>query len=98
MNNRSCVGEVVNVGSNKNIYIRNLANKIKKLLNSKKIIRQKKNIMRPTNSEVDNLRSNNNKIKKLSKWKPKKSLAQGLKITIEWYRKNIKKYSNKYTV
>ena len=98
MNNRNCVGEVVNVGSNTNISILNLANKIKKLLNSKKIIRQKKNIMRPTNSEVDNLRSNNNKIKKLSKWKPKKSLAQGLKITIEWYRKNLKNYSNKYTV
>ena len=40
-------------------------------------------------AEIKNLRLNFNKIKREIKWEPLISLDQGLKRTINWYKKNI---------
>ena len=48
--------------------------------------------IRPEKSEVNRLLGSNEKIQKLTDWKPRYSLERGLGETIEWIRKNMKCY------
>ncbi len=86
------VGQVVNVGSDYEISIGHLANKIIE------IIRQDVNIicdeerLRPEKSEVNRLWADNTKIKKLTGWEPKYTLKEGLEETIHWIENNMKYY------
>ena len=82
------LGEIVNVGSNSNISIKDLEKKIMKILNVNYKIKIIEKRLRPQASEVINLKCNNNKIKKLTNWKNKTSLVLGLTKTINWYKKN----------
>ena len=96
-NSKKLFGEVTNVGSDKEISIKNLINKISKILNKKyKIIIDNERI-RPRLSEVTRLKCDNHKIKKYTKWKPKYNLDKGLRIFIDWLKKdeNLKKYKQK---
>lgn len=88
------IGEVVNIGSNYEISIENLFNKIRDLMNSDAKIVHDSNRDRPQNSEVMRLWCNNEKIKKLTGFVPQVGLDQGLKETIEWFLKkeNLEKY------
>ena len=54
--------------------------------------------MRPSLSEVNNLLCANRKIKKLTNWKPKVNIDEGLKKTIEWVKLNQSKYGDDYTL
>jgi dTDP-glucose 4,6-dehydratase len=71
------------------------------ILKIEKKIVTKKNRLRPTNSEVMDLLSNNNLAKKILKWKPKYKGRKGLKMalekTIKWYcsEENIKLFNSK---
>lgn len=86
------IGEVINVGSNFEISIGDLAKKIVKIINPNiKIVTDKKRI-RPKGSEVKRLWVDNSKAKKLLGWKPKVSLDDGLKITTDWISKNLDIY------
>lgn len=86
------VGEVINIGSGFEITIGDLAKKIINLLDKKiKIVSEKKRI-RPKNSEVGRLLSDNKKAKKLLNWAPKVSLERGLEKTIKWVRNNLEAY------
>jgi len=96
-NSRKLFGEVINVGSDKEIKIKNLISKVSKILNKKfKIIVDKKRI-RPRLSEVTRLKCDNRKIKKFTKWEPKYDLDNGLRIFIDWLKKdnNLKSYKTK---
>ena len=88
---KKAVGEVLNVGSNSNISINQLAKKIMKIMEVKYIIKNINLRKRPKNSEVDHLKCDNAKIKKFTKWKSKTKLDDGLKKTIDWYLKNLNK-------
>ena len=92
---------MVNVGSNFEVSVEEIIKKISKILNKKyKIILERKRI-RPVKSEVSRLRCNNTKIKKLTKWKPRYSFEQGLRILIKWLSKdhNLNKFKiNKYNI
>tara|TARA_B100000795_G_C22793083_1_gene437900 strand:- start:1699 stop:2664 length:966 start_codon:yes stop_codon:yes gene_type:complete len=94
-------GEVVNVGVNSEISIKNLIVKISKILKIKLISVVEKQRIRPKKSEVNRLNCNNEKLKKLTNWKPKYKLDEGLVKMIEWIKKdnNIKNYkSDKYNI
>tara|TARA_B100000035_G_C21027042_1_gene566691 strand:+ start:1641 stop:2615 length:975 start_codon:yes stop_codon:yes gene_type:complete len=96
-NSKKLFGEVINVGSDKEISIKNLINKISKIFNKKyKIIVDNERI-RPRLSEVTRLKCDNRKIKKYTNWKPKYNLDKGLRIFIDWLKKdeNLKKYKPK---
>ena len=95
---KKLIGEVVNVGNNSNTSMKNLALKISKLMNVKIRIKSSKYKIRPKLSEVENLRCNNKKIKKYTKWKPKTRLENGIKKTIEWIKSNRSYYSDTYTL
>ena len=94
-------GEVVNVGVNSEISIKNLIVKISKILKIKLISVVEKQRIRPKKSEVNRLNCDNEKLKKLTNWKPKYKVDEGLVKMIEWIKKdnNIKNYkSDKYNI
>jgi len=93
-------GEIINIGSSSEISIGNLANKIKNLMNANIKIICTDDRKRPKKSEVERLYSDTKKAFKLLGWKPKYSLTDGLKLTIEWFSKeeNLKKYKLLYNI
>ena len=86
------VGEVINLGTNEDITIGELAKKILHILGSDKEIVSSDDRVRPDNSEVLHLRSDNSKARELIGWSPKVSLDEGLSRTIDWIRDNISDY------
>ena len=53
---------------------------------------------RPISSEVDNLKCDNRKIKKITKWKAKTSIETGLIKTINWIKRNKKYYIKNFSI
>jgi len=88
------IGQEVNIATQSEISIGDLANEMIRQINPKaKIITDQQRI-RPEKSEVNRLYGSNEKIKKLTNWKQEYSLEEGLKETIEWFSKkeNLSKY------
>ena len=83
-------GESTNIGMNDEISIKDLVEKISKIINKKITIKTDENRVRPEKSEVNRLVCDNSKIKKFTKWRSKYNLDQGLKETIEWLEHNKK--------
>ena len=86
------VGEVINIGSNFEISIGDLANKIISLVGKNAKIIPDPARVRPQDSEVERLWCDNAKAKRLLGWEPKTSLDEGLKRTIDWISDNIHLY------
>ncbi|MAV82136.1 MAG: NAD-dependent dehydratase [Pelagibacteraceae bacterium] len=100
INNKKCIGEVINLGTGSHFTIKETVNMISTIVGKKiKVIVDKKRI-RPKKSEVDRLLSKNLKAKKILGWKPKytgkKGFYRALKITINWFKnpKNLKLYKS----
>jgi len=87
-------GQIVNMGSGTEISIGDLATKIRTLMSSKIEIESDPKRLRPKNSEVFRLVCDNQKIKKLVKYKPSISIDEGLEKTINWLLtpNNLRKY------
>ena len=88
------IGEEINIATQSEISIEDLAKEIIKQINPKAEIVCDKERVRPEKSEVDRLYGSNEKIKKLTNWQPKYTLSKGLKETIKWFLKkeNITQY------
>jgi NAD dependent epimerase/dehydratase len=88
------IGETINIATQNEISIGDLAKKIINMLSPKARIRQDKIRVRPQKSEVERLLGSNEKMKRLTSWKPLYSLEKGLAETIEWFRNtdNLKRY------
>jgi len=88
------VGEEINIATQSEITIGDLAQKIIKIINPSAIIKCDETRKRPDKSEVERLFGSNKKIKNFTKWKLKYDLDTALKETIEWFRdtENMKKY------
>ncbi|MDR1236549.1 MAG: NAD-dependent 4,6-dehydratase LegB [Holosporaceae bacterium] len=98
----AAAGEVVNIGSNYEISIGDVAELIKKLMNEDDVrIVHDENRLRPEKSEVNRLWCDNGKIRRLTGFEPRYSLEEGLRETIGWFRnpENLRKYkANIYNV
>ena len=81
-------GSILNVGSNNEYTIENIAKKILKILNSKAKLKKEKRRIRTQKSEVVRLVCDNTQIMKHSNWKPKISIEAGLDRTINWFKEN----------
>ncbi len=98
INNKKCIGKVINLGTGSHFTIKETLKIISKILKKEIKVTLDKKRIRPKKSEVDRLLSNNNKAKKLLNWKPKYSGRKGfykaLEITINWFKnpKNLKLY------
>lgn len=91
---KETIGEEINIATNKEISIKDLANILISEINKEARITCDEARLRPENSEVNRLLGSNKKIKMLTNWKSQYSLQQGLAETIEWFRKpeNLAKY------
>lgn len=86
------IGEEINIATQEEISIGQLAQEMIDQINpNAKIICDEQRI-RPEKSEVNRLLGSNEKIKRLTNWRPKYSLKEGLSETIEWLRNNLDKY------
>jgi len=88
------IGEEINIATGKEISIGELAQKLINMINPEAKIIADKERFRPKKSEVERLLGDNTKIKKLTNWKQRFSLDEGLKITIEWFKnkENLRLY------
>ena len=82
------IGEVINIGSNFEVSMGDLAGKISSLLDKKIDIIQDSSRVRPEKSEVQRLWCDNAKARRLLDWEPQVSLDEGLQETIEWICEN----------
>jgi len=89
---RDSIGEEINIGSGYEISISDLVRKICSFLRKDIKRIEDKSRIRPQKSEVKRLFCDNTKAQKLIQWRPKISLEEGLKITIEWIQKYIYLY------
>jgi len=93
------IGEVINIGTGKEISIGDLAGKIMSLVGKDVKIVSDGGRTRPEKSELDRLLCDNSKAKKFVGWEQKTSLEDGLKQTIKWISSNLDMYEpNKYAV
>ena len=87
------MGQVINIGSGKEISIGDLASLIIKLTGVEGVqITTDTDRVRPEGSEVDRLRADNKKAADILDWSPNHTLEEGLVETIEWIRTNLDRY------
>ena len=86
------IGEEINIATQKEISIGELANEIIKQINPNAKIVCDEERLRPEKSEVNRLLGANKKICTLTDWRPQYDLEQGIKETIQWMEKNLDKY------
>jgi NAD dependent epimerase/dehydratase len=87
-------GEEINIATQQEISIGELAQKIIQQINPAATISSDESRIRPEKSEVERLLGSNEKIIRLTNWRPKFSLDKGLAETIEWFSEtlNLSKY------
>ncbi len=86
------VGKVVNIGAGMDISIEELVKKILGLMGKQGEIEVEDRRIRPEKSEVMQLLSDTRLAQKLFQWAPRYTLEDGLKETIEWFRKNLSRF------
>ena len=93
-NSDKTVGEEINIATQTEISIGDLAEKIVESMGIKAKVVMDEERVRPKNSEVERLYGSNKKIKELTGWAPEYTLEDGLKETIEWFSDgdNMRRY------
>ncbi len=88
------IGEEINIASQKEISIGELAQLIISQINPEAEIVCEEQRLRPEKSEVDRLLGSSKKIIELTGWHPQYDLQSGIAETVEWFRKeeNLKRY------
>ncbi len=86
------IGEEINIATQKEISIGDLAREIIGQINPDAKIICDEERLRPEKSEVNRLLGSNEKIRALTSWSPKYTFEQGIAETIEWIRGNLDKY------
>jgi NAD dependent epimerase/dehydratase len=88
------LGEEVNICTNSEITVGDLAQKLIDIINPAAKIITDDTRLRPEKSEVERLFGDNKKILALTEWKQSVSLEEGLKQTIEWFKQkeNLGRY------
>lgn len=94
----AAIGEVINIGSNYEISIKELVEVIADIMKVKVEIQTERVRLRPDKSEVERLKADNTKAKRILDWEPEyhgyEGLKRGLTETISWFSniENLKKY------
>lgn len=88
----AAVGQVINVGSGREISIGDLARLIVGLVGSESEVIEDSQRIRPANSEVERLLCDHSKASTLLGWRPKVGLEEGLQRSIDWFRMHLDRY------
>lgn len=86
------IGEEINIATQQEISIGELAQEIINQINPKAKIVCEEQRLRPEKSEVNRLLGSNEKIMRLTNWKPQYTFKQGIEETIKWMRENLDAY------
>ncbi len=86
------IGEEINIATNQEIPIGDLANEIISQINPNAKIICDEQRLRPEKSEVNRLLGDNTKIKNLTNWQPEYTFKEGISQTIDWIKNNIERY------
>ena len=86
------VGEDINIATQNEISIGELAEELIKQINPQAKIVCDEERLRPEKSEVNRLLGSNEKIKMLTDWEPRFTFEEGLAQTIDFFRDNLEKY------
>lgn len=91
-----CIGEEINIATQSEISIQDLATKLINIINPKASIVKDDVRLRPEKSEVERLFGSNTKLKSLTSWSQQHTLDEGLKKTIEWFSdaSNLARYKS----
>jgi NAD dependent epimerase/dehydratase len=94
------IGQTINLGVGQGETIGTMVKTILRVLGRENMsIEQDPARIRPPQSEVMRLISDNTKAREICGWRPRYTLEQGLAATIEWMKKHITKYrSDQYVV
>ena len=91
LKSKSGVGEVINLGSNFEISIQDIASLIGEIMNQEIKLIDSDERIRPDNSEVHRLWADNSKAIELLSWKPEyaslNGLKKGLEETVNWFKR-----------
>jgi NAD dependent epimerase/dehydratase len=86
------VGQVLNVGSGREISVANLVALIAKIMKTKvKVVTEKKRL-RPALSEVERLLCDAGRLRDMCGWSPRVILEEGLRKTFSWIKENPQYY------
>lgn len=93
---KKTLGEEINIATQRSISIGDLAKKIISMTGSRAKIVSDRKRFRPRKSEVENLLGSASKIKRLTGWRARYSLEEGLRETISWFsdEDNIRRYKS----
>ncbi|MDE7018023.1 MAG: NAD-dependent 4,6-dehydratase LegB, partial [Lachnospiraceae bacterium] len=86
------IGEEINIATQQEISIGELANEIIGQINPKAKIICDEQRLRPEKSEVNRLLGSHEKIKRLTGWQPAYTFSQGIAETIEWIKGHMDCY------
>jgi len=86
------LGKVVNIGTGTDISIEELVTKVLGLMEKHGEVEVEDRRIRPEKSEVMQLLSDTRLAQKLFQWAPRYTLEEGLRETIEWYRKHLTRF------
>lgn len=88
----AAIGKVVNVGSNFEISIQQIAESIIRLVGRNTSLVHEENRLRPAKSEVQRLWAENRLARQLLGWQPEISFDEGLRQTIHWVSENLDRF------
>ena len=86
------IGEEINIATQKEISIGELAQELIRQINPQAKVVCDEQRLRPEKSEVNRLLGSNEKILRLTDWKPKYTFENGLAETIDFLRRNLDMY------
>ncbi|MPM35001.1 GDP-6-deoxy-D-mannose reductase [bioreactor metagenome] len=88
------IGEEINIATQQEISIGQLAEELIRQINPNARIVCDEERLRPEKSEVNRLLGSNEKIKKLTDWRPRYTFSEGLAETIDFFKYNLDKYKS----
>lgn len=86
------IGEEINIATQQERSIGEVAEELIRQINPSARILCDEQRIRPEKSEVNRLLGSNEKIRRLTDWKPTYSFSEGLAETIDFFRHNLDKY------
>jgi dTDP-glucose 4,6-dehydratase len=85
----AAIGEVINLGSSREISVGDIAQTIFQVIGGDFRLETDPARVRPTNSEVNRLLANCSKAERLLGWRPSVTLEEGILRTVSWARQNL---------